>query len=175
MQSDLGKELSERFIEYQHFRNEGAYHAALKRLAEISHCIPQLDRPERSKWAERLRKEALTEEIIRAVKDGMEEDAQRIRRIFSHGSVWNDEEILLVLTIRIQIDLALAFLNERAVVTVATDDIDEQMVHISKTSQNRRSFEVAIKLINANWGLPIRSKWLRKDLSVQNKIVSGNG
>lgn len=167
MRNDLLQNLSERFLEYQYLRQEGAYHAALKRMVEIYHCLPQLDKAARRKWTEQIQRETLPDEFIVALKVGIEEDAERIRKILAYGTIWNADEVLLVLTMRIEIDLALSFLNEYCSqkVTVTTSDIDEQIVDISKTKENRHAFEVATNLMNKNWGLPIQSKWLSRDFS----------
>src|SRR5687767_13273306 len=102
MQDDLKANLSERYIEYQYFRSERAYYPALKRLAEIYHCLPKMDKAERVKWDALLRETVLTPDFISATRTGMADEVTQIRHILAVGSTWNDDEILLILTIRIQ-------------------------------------------------------------------------
>lgn len=142
-------------------RQVGDPHAAATRLAEIVHCLPMLRKASRQKWTERLQIETLPDDFIQAIKVGLENDVQRIRRVLSIGTTWNGEEILLVLTLRIQVDLGVAFLNDWCSVEVKTNtaDIDECIVRLSKTREHKRHFAESIGLMKKNWGLPINSRW----------------
>ena len=164
MRDNFKANLSERFIEYQYFFSERAYYPALKRLAQIYHCLPKMDKAERVKWEARLGEATVTREFIAAAKTGMAEELSQIRQILSVGSTWNDDEILLILTMRIQIDLALSFVAEHSLrkVTIVTDDIDESIKRIAVSKENARAFDMAVALIKKNWGLPITSRWLLK-------------
>jgi hypothetical protein len=158
----LEEELQESFRFYKKLLGAGVYYNALTYLAEIFHCLPALDDASDRRWTNTLRSEKLSAETLNAAIAGIEKDAQIIRRILSVGAVWNDDEILLVLTKRVQIDLLLVFLTEFCSYdrTVNIGDIDERINSISQTKENKHTFEEARNLMKKNWGLPIKSKWL---------------
>jgi hypothetical protein len=160
-------QIEEKLQESFRFANElfkaGAYHSALNSLAEIFHCLPILDSSTRRRWENRLRSQKLSVETLNAGFVGIEEEVRIIRRILSIGTVWNGDEILLVLMKRIEIDLLLTFLTEFCSYheAVSLDYIDERIKSIAETKENKHTFEEAKGLMRKNWGLPINSKWLR--------------
>jgi hypothetical protein len=162
----MEKELNHRFSFYKDLLQAGEYHSALTYLAAISHCVPKLDTAAQSKWVDFLRKEHPSEDAIRAAGIGIEKAAQIIRRILSIGTKWNDDEILLVLQKRIEIDLLLHFLNEccSRQLSIPLDDVDEAILHLANSKENKRDFKLVVNQIKKNWGLPIESKWLKEDL-----------
>ena len=162
MKIQLQAELQERFRFSNELLQAGEYHSALNYLAEIFHCLSALDEESQRQWTASLMSEKLSPEMLNAGVEGIEQEAQIIRRILSVGTVWNGEEILLVLTKRIQIDLLLDFLTEFCSYdrTVSIDDIDERLNSIAQSKENKHSFEESRNLMKENWGLPINSKWL---------------
>jgi len=166
--TNLNESFNERLQLYEHLWQEGAPYSAVKRLAEIFYCLPQLDEAGRAKWMDQLWKEALPDNVVQVVVAGIEKDAQRIRRILSVGSKWNDDELLLVLQLKIEIEMLLAFLKRRYshIPSSSFDDIDEDLTRIARSKENKRDFERAVSLMVKNWGLPIDIKWLRSDLSL---------
>ena len=157
----------ERFREYEYLWPAGEYYGAAKRLAELSHCLSGLSDDARNDWSERIKFFAspMPEGAITVLENGLVGDAERIRRILSIGSRWNEDEVLLVLGMRIEIDLMLSFLSEYCSYNVTAplpiEYIDERLVELAKSKEHKRHFRWAIDMMKKNWGLPIDSKWLR--------------
>jgi len=157
----------ERFREYEYLWQAGEYFGAVKRLAELSHCLSGLNGQERNDWSERIKffASSMPKETITVLENGLVRDAESIRRILSIGSRWNEDEILAVLGMRIEIDLMLSFLHEHCSHNVTTplplEYIDERLVELAKSKEHKRHFRWAIGMMKKNWGLPIDSEWLR--------------
>ena len=85
-----------------------------------------------------------------------------MRKILSVGGRYHEEEIVLLLTLRIQLELVITFLNDHLSMryTGVLHDIDEELSTLSESSTNGRAFRRATSLIKSNWGLPINSEWL---------------
>lgn len=163
MASNVEKRLDENLREYKHLSQAREYYGAVIRLAEIFACLPKLDKELNLIWMNILRNEQLPDEVIQAVEAGIEKNAQRIRRILSIGSEWNDDEILLVILTRIDIEMLLSFLKENysREINIPLDDIDSKIEWLSKSKQNERAYKMAIAQMRKNWDLPIDSKWLK--------------
>ena len=165
MGSKINRILEERFTEYKVLLKAKECYGAILRLAEIFNCLSQIEEPFYSKWTERLQSEQLQDEVIQTALVGLERNAERIRRVLSVGDVWNEDEILLILTKRIQIEMLLQFLKEiySHSMEVFLDDIDRKVEEISASKQNGRTYKLVVAQLKRNWGLPIDSKWLRDE------------
>lgn len=160
---DLEAQLDERFEWYLSLQQTGVHYSALKRIAEIFNCLPKLAGEQQKRWIERVSREMLLHDVVKATEDGIENDAQRIRRILSFGTKWNSDELLLVVQLKIEIEMVIALLNHysQTVVSIASyKDIDEDIVEIANSKENARAFDMAVSLMRRNWGLPLSSRWL---------------
>lgn len=135
----------------------------MKKLAETYHCLSKLDDTAQKKWMERITSESLPSYFTLTIQAGVDKDIERIARILSFGTKWNEDEILLVLQIRIEIGILSVFLNELYSYRLkfSVNEIDEELRYLAKTKENKHSFEVAIGLMKKNWGIPIDSEWLK--------------
>ncbi|MET0649133.1 MAG: hypothetical protein ABW208_21185 [Pyrinomonadaceae bacterium] len=160
---ELEEAFDERFNEYRGLFQAGAYFGAVSKLAELENCLPLLRKGSQARWRNQINKEPLSEEVLRALEAEIETATQNIRRILSFGTKWNHDELLLVWTIRIQIEMLSRFLTRRQQLSplcFPSDDVDEAMLEVAKSKTNKRDLQIAINLIKRNWGLPISSRWL---------------
>ncbi len=160
---DLEETFNEYFLDYTEFIQGGSYFTAVSKLAEIENCLPQLNKGLQAKWKDRISKEVLSEDVIRALKIEIEVAIQEIRRILSFGTKWQFEELIVVWTRRIQIEMILHFLSERHQLTerdFSLEDVDEAMLEVAKSKINKQNLQIATNLMKKNWGLPINSRWL---------------
>jgi hypothetical protein len=162
MNSKFAHQLEERFQWYRKFVEERAWHSAVIKLAEISHCLPYLPKDEQRAWTQRIRDEAVSVKGLAEAEAEIWAQVDRIRRILSIGNRWNAEEILLVLQTRIEIELSLEFLNKCLAIesAISLQDIDRDIEALSKSESHRSHFTWAVRKMKQNWGLPIHSKWL---------------
>ena len=160
---ELEEAFNQSFLEYSYLMQGGAYFGAVSKLAEMENCLPLLSKGLQAKWREQISKEILSEDVIRELKVEIEKAVEKIKRILSFGTKWQYEELLLVWTIRIQIEMLLRFLSERHWLTernFSLEDIDEAMLEVAKSKINKQNLQIATNLMKKNWGLPINSRWL---------------
>ncbi|MCI0664319.1 MAG: hypothetical protein L0220_24945 [Acidobacteria bacterium] len=170
------KSIEERMSEYTRLSEIGGeyYYNAIENLVEIHHCLPFLDAKSRAKWRKRLKQIHLSEEPLKIVEHGVDSDIKYIERVLSIGTIWNDDEISYVLQRRILVDMVLEYFREAIGREILLDhsNADKLIISIAQSRKNKRSFEIAVRQIKKNWGLPIRSKWLDMELYI-NKGKSG--
>lgn len=161
-QFDLKKQLDAQFDEYMYFKDYNDTLGAFFRLSQIYNCIPRLEKKEQSRWLKIVRKETLNQEQIQLIKTNLEGHVEHMERLLSAFSDWIFEDIVLLLTIRIYMDLATDLLKEFGYLNEEFDlkDIDENIQDISKTKSGKSEFISAVKSIRRNQPLPINNTWL---------------
>lgn len=91
---------------------------------------------------------------------------ERIRRVASIGQRYDPDEILLVLTLRIQLELLDQLLREFVADCIGTlpenlvQGADDELSHLLGRRDLRTVVSSARKQIRKNWGAPITSAWL---------------
>ena len=110
----------------------------------------------------RLDAEHLTDAVLRQVIADFKKNFKRIKTILSVGEIWNEDEILLILTLRIGLELISDFLDAQGhfQVKVSFKEIDAMIEEATDAVQNRHNYDLAVQLVRQNCGLPIRNKWL---------------
>ena len=163
MNNNIKAIFQERYDEYLKFRDCGEFFGAISNLSEIHNCIihGQLDYSLCREWKEKLEGIPLSEEIIRSVKASIDEKYLRIQRIMSIGDIFNDDEFLLILTFRVQIELVVDFLGGKKADINGVDisRLDYEIEEIIESKKNRKAFNSALSQMRKNWGLPITNKW----------------
>lgn len=162
MNFDLEKRLNEKFEEYLFFLKGGGIYRAVVILGEICNCISKLNKTKQSEWTKRLNDNKLSELQFQSIIVEVESEIKEIKRLLSIFNVWIVEEIVLILTLRIQVDLVIAVLNEMGYQEANIDlyDTDEKILRISKAEASKRPFTESVNLIKKNWGMPLTNKWL---------------
>ena len=152
----------DRFKEYIELKEANEYYGAISILAQMLKSLPILSKSKQSEWARRLNSEPISEEIIEAVLVGINRDVNRLKRILSVGSRFNDDEIVLVLTLRYQIEVIMSFLFENCSLKtdISLDDIDSVIQSMARSNENKRAFGEAINQIKRNSRLPFDNKLL---------------
>ena len=85
----------------------------------------------------------------------------RVLRVLSIGTEFQWEELVLVLTLRVQLDLALAVMDLFGVDATSFDltTLDSDLREVALSKQNRRYFMTALATMRRNWGIPIFDRW----------------
>jgi hypothetical protein len=86
---------------------------------------------------------------------------RRIMHILSIGTKFDEDELLLVLTLRIQIELVAEVLTIFCIDAeeIALRRVDEELREIAKSKENRRAFASAFGLLKKNCGIPVENQW----------------
>lgn len=159
--SNANSALDEHFRLYQEHSQEGAWYSAAVALAEIFHASATLPAGQRAAWQSRVNGE-LTEQLLREVRKGQEDSIQRIRRILSVGSEWTEEEILLLMLMRINVKLLSDFIGRSIDVEsmVHLDDIDEHLSTLEMSKNHAEHFRWALQRMKHHAPFDVESVWV---------------
>ncbi len=160
MDSETRKVLDQRWSEYETLARVGEYYAAMLRVAEICSVTREPETPPSGEHEGRCHEIEISAQMLDALLAGIRRQEERLRKVVAFGDKWNEDEIMLVLTIRIQNDLLLEYLRSRGVdagapVSMSWDDLVEQF-----SPGNARELNRTLAALRRNWGLPIRHKAL---------------
>lgn len=164
MQTRLGvrAELNDLLEAFHRFRRLDEIYSAVASLAEIHHCLPRLNRRDASRWRSTVKEALNSLGRVESVNSALSENAERMRRVLSVGSSFGVEEIILLLTLRIESHLVEQFLYESEGIAsiVRWDDIDARLSSLAKSKEHRQLFRASQDQVQRNWGIPLVSKWL---------------
>jgi hypothetical protein len=160
---DIEPVLAERWADYQRLTAAGAAYSALVRLAEMDNVLDHQDGhdPVVRKW-KRTVGEVQIPNAMRggAVAEAMK-DVSRVQRILSIGTTFIYEELLLVITIRVQLELLSQFLAQRGEAPdFHLSAIDDEMRRVAGYHENASAFRSAQTAAKRNWGAPIQASWI---------------
>jgi hypothetical protein len=154
--------LSEFLSEAVRLRDAGARYSSVARLGAILNVVSRLEGPVSERWMRELHAHASPDQDT--IFDAMERNKSRLLRILSIGGVWNEDEIALMLTIRIELDLVhsvVSLWGKQAPLDLSDADVALTRARCSAGNVNRfRSVEESVQ---RNWGLPIASRWLVRE------------
>jgi len=154
--------LQNRWTEYQRLLEVRASYAALVRLAEMDNVLSQegTTRSISRKWILIVQKEMIPDEVYRKALAEGEQNVSRLKRMLSVGTNFTYEEMVLAITLRVELQLlAELLLKRRGEIEFAPDLADEDLREVSGYSQNVSAFRAAKATAKRNWGAPIRSSW----------------
>lgn len=163
MTSRFDKALKENWAKYMEHRSRGADYAAICRLGEFENLLhhDKVPAPLVMKWRQTLDSEQIPEEYLSKAIAGMQEDIARLRHVMSIGDRFIFEETMLLITLRVDVQLAMEFLESRSIeVGDALGEVDDSLRSIARSGLNLSAYESARRMARKNWGLPIVSKWL---------------
>jgi hypothetical protein len=122
--------------------------------AEIANISLELPESVRRSVESRCDVRRLSEEAIRSAVSGIRETSARIRRILSVGSRWNDDEWLLIFTLRINICVLTRYLHQRLskndTDVLDVRELDGTIRGAAGLRGNRKPFESALRCLQKN-------------------------
>lgn len=161
--SDVTENLLQgRWTEYQRLLEVRASYAPLVRLAEIDNVLSQegVPRPISHKWALIVQEEKIPDEMYRKALAEAEQNVSRLKRMLSAETNFTYEEMVLAITLRVELQLLAEFLlKRRGAIEFAPDLADKDLREVAGNSQNVSALRSAKAAAKRNWGIPIRSSW----------------
>jgi len=154
--------LQNRWTEYRRLLEVRASYAALVRLAEMDNVLSQEGTtwPISLKWVSIVQKETIPDEMYKKTLAEAEQNVSRLKRMLSVRTNFTYEELVLAITLRVELQLLAEFLlKRRGEIEFAPDLADEDLREVSGYSQNVSAFRAAKATAKRNWGIPIRSSW----------------
>ncbi|MBO0799548.1 MAG: hypothetical protein J2P31_12070, partial [Blastocatellia bacterium] len=146
MQLDSETTFKECFQEYSEMLREGDFYSAFSILARMLRSLPILPDNKKSEWMDRIHGEAISKQSIEAILAGVRRDIYRLNKILSVEGEYNDDECVLILTLRNQIEAIRFFLQERGAYYLDVDlaEIDQKINLIATSEENKHIFKMAI-------------------------------
>ncbi|HEX5888926.1 MAG TPA: hypothetical protein VFY61_09490, partial [Pyrinomonadaceae bacterium] len=95
------------------------------------------------------------------VRNGLRKSIERTHRILSIGSVWTGEEIMLVMTLRIEIKLVSDFLGTGVAPELVgrLKQIDEKLATLEKSKEHSGHFIWGLRQMKKHWMSDIEFVW----------------
>lgn len=163
MKHRWAKSVEHSYCNFVAMREAGAEESAFVHLGEILNVLAnqRVSQRDRDQWERTITEESSTlscEHVSRRLTATVE----KLRRIVSVPGEFDEDEILLILTLRVSIELAshlLVFLGWNCV-PLCDQELDELLHHILKDVSNDASTKWAAGLMRRNWGVPLVSEWL---------------
>jgi len=160
MSQDTCDRLNDLYREFvQSADKTDAFNAAV-RLGEIWNCAQTMPNRVGEQWKQKV-DDAWT--LIRSPESIGPELADRLRRIqrmVGFGAKFQYEELVAIISDRVEIDLVLELLPEISDLDwSAIERLDQSIKSLAASPENRQPFRSAQNAVSKNWGSPIRH-WL---------------
>jgi hypothetical protein len=159
--SRLQEAVRQEFLRYKDLREKGANYSAMAALGAVVNSVAQLPPRHEASWTARLRNERLTAVILEESGRDARRDIDRLIRILSIGPSWEFEEMVLVISRRVQVDLAIEALDFFGhSLNVDFGEVDRLLHRVAESKRNGSVYASARRQCAKNWGLPILNSWL---------------
>lgn len=148
--------ISEGLRKYSELANKGAYLAAIVQLGEL--CRGPEAQRERSTLEEEL-KAIVPNSIAEAARREGVDRLEQATRILEVGTTFTWDELVLALTLRVQIGLACEVFRTLGVPYPNTGHLDELLKGAARSVPNRETFARAVAALRQNWPIPLEDIW----------------
>ena len=162
MATQLNEALEQTFQEFQEFEKQEEYGSSFERLAEIYNVLENQELPKKVKftWMEKVNSALASFGCFEDVEARVKSNVDRVNRIFSVGESFDEDEILLILTLMIEVDLGLALFGHLKCYPISLDyeSLNSKLNEIESSNVNKNDFLLAVQMIKKNSLLPIVSR-----------------
>ena len=168
------QQLAQRWTRYEEYKRSGAAYSALVRLGEIINVLRHGGTSEAvaRKWNVAARQVEVSDEMYGQAVAEAKQNISRVQRMLGVGTKFLYEELMLALTVRVELGLLCEFFIDRGLaLEFSPASFDEQLLEVSRHKENVVAFRSAQAAAKRNWGVPIRSPWL--DDQQPSKCVPG--
>jgi hypothetical protein len=157
MRSSWRVALEKLLPEYKHLSSSGAAFSAVVKLGTV---LAMADEEELHDATAAVR-DHVTAAVIEAAATEAVGVRGRALRVLSIGTKFSWDELVLVLTMRIELELASSVMALFGIDTTAFDlgTLDAELREVGSLKENRVRFASALATIRRNWGVPILDRW----------------
>jgi hypothetical protein len=150
-----------RLREVKELANQGAAYGAFVRCGEILAEAARLtDAESRELWRRTVFDQCRRLELD-AVRGEALGNVSRLLRIVSSPGAYDKYEIVLLLTLRVQLESAQFLFDALGQVgTFVPPHLDDGLRALRLDPQNRTAYDAALQMARKNWGFPVKSEWL---------------
>jgi hypothetical protein len=109
--------LAQRWARYEEYKGSGAAYSALVRLGEIINVLRHggISEPVARKWNVAARQVEVSDEIYRQTVTEAKQNISRVQRMLGVGTTFLYEELMLALTVRVELGLLCEFFIDRGI------------------------------------------------------------
>lgn len=145
--------------------NTDTAYGAIVEVSEIYHVLKyfDVDKSTSNKWINNIRELNFSSDFIKSSTNEMMEDYEYVSKVLSIGDYWNDDEWLLVLLYRLQLELAKDFFIYKGYPypNIDLEELYKESHGLSQTKKNKKSFNLALTQMKKNSPLPFKNIWFR--------------
>jgi len=155
--------LAQRWTRYEEYKRSGAAYSALVRLGEIINVLRHggISEPVGRKWNVAARQVEVSDEMYRQAVAEAKQNISRVERMLGIGTTFLYEELMLALTVRVELGLLCEFFIDRGIaLEFSPGSFDEKLLEVSRRKENVVAFRSAQAAAKRNWGVPVQSPWL---------------
>jgi len=155
--------LAQRWTRYEEYKRSGAAYSALVRLGEIINVLRHGDisEPVGRKGDVAAGKVEVSDEMYRQAVAEAKQNISRVERMLGIGTTFLYEELMLALTVRVELGLLCEFFIDRGIaLEFSPGSFDEKLLEVSRRKENVVAFRSAQAAAKRNWGVPVQSPWL---------------
>ena len=147
------------YAEFLHLVDESTGFRAAVKLGEIWNCLQDSmsSQAAKERWRSRIDEARSSIEKQECIQSELDERVHKLHRIVSAGTKFVYEEIVVIISERIQIDLVLGLPSIGLKVNHSMlERIDDDITTLSSALVNQSAYSAAKKSVRKNWGNPIR-------------------
>jgi len=155
--------LAQRWTRYEEYKRSGAAYSALVRLGEIINVLRHggISDPVGRKWNVAARQVEVSDEMYRQAVAEAKQNISRVERMLGIGTTFLYEELMLALTVRVELGLLCEFFIDRGIaLEFSPGSFDEKLLEVSRRKENVVAFRSAQAAAKRNWGVPVQSPGL---------------
>lgn len=163
MDDAIERLLAQRWTRYEEYKRSGAAYSALVRLGEIINVLRHggISEPVGRKWNVAARQVEVSNEMYRQAVAEAKQNISRVERMLGIGTTFLYEELMLALTVRVELGLLCEFFIDRGIaLEFSPGSFDEKLLEVSRRKENVVAFRSAQAAAKRNWGVPVQSPWL---------------
>ena len=163
MDDAIERLLAQRWTRYEEYKRSGAAYSALVRLGEIINVLRHggISDPVGRKWNVAARQVEVSDEMYRQAVAEAKQNISRVERMLGIGTTFLYEELMLALTVRVELGLLCEFFIDRGIaLEFSPGSFDEKLLEVSRRKENVVAFRSAQAAAKRNWGVPVQSPWL---------------
>lgn len=150
MITNLLEELETTIHKYCRFRDEAAFYPAFQCIAIVHNFSKDWDSIECLQLKAHIAQEEFPQDFIDSVLQSLKKDLQRLQRILTVGGHCTNEEVLLIITLRIEIWHVMGFLRDKSLMDnenlEAECKISDELI-TEAMKRNKEQFESEMKRV----------------------------
>lgn len=159
--------LEKEFRQFEIFWKDRVYWGGIVNLSFIHNCLItcNISSKTKSEWIEKISAVDFTQTAVDSIQNEFVNYYERLKRIMSIGSKFNDDEFLLLILYHTELYLVKKYLKTKGIELppIDLDELEEQIKELGNLKQNKKDFLSAINQLRKNSPFPVDIIWMNDD------------